>query len=1049
MAVAAALVLAGTVSAGAATTDPGPSALELQNAQRSKAAATQGMVLLENQNKALPMPKTGNVALFGVGAHKTVAGGTGSGEVNNRYTVSIRKGLENAGYPITTSDAYYQAMVAAYDAKYPSGSGGFGKPAIDYSSVEQLLTPATVAPTAPTDTAIYVVARNSGEGADRTSGPGDYLLTDVERADLKLIGQTYKNTVVVLNVGGVVDTSFFKQINAAATDPAGHDALDSLLLMSQAGQESGNALTEILNGTVTPSGKLTDTWASSYAQYPAAATFASNDGDPLHEQYSEGIYVGYRYFDSKYRSINAADPAGVVNYPFGYGLSYAHFRIDAQTVTADMKAVTVKAKVTNTGRAATGKQVVQAYFSAPQTGLDKPYQELAGYAKTAALAPGASQTVTIRFDTTQMSSYDVAKAAYVMDAGDYLIRVGTSSRDTHVAARLNLKKTTVTQQLSNQQNDTAPATELTSSPSEFYGYASQHAEIAKARLVNLSTKGFRAEQNTSKYDQSVAVDPSSPYSAIDGAKISSTTAYLDRNSTDWEGTGAPYVTKTGETAKYVRTKAGTTLYDVLKKKATIEQFVAGLSTTQLATIVEGSKAAGSTKSADGAAGYTTAKYESAGLPAMTLSDGPAGLRLTKQLATTPATYQFATAWPIGTLLAQSWDPGVVTQVGAAIGAEMKEFGVTLWLAPGMNIHRDPLNGRNFEYYAEDPLVAGLTSAAATKGVQSNPGVGVTIKHFVANNQETDRNTTDAVIGERALREIYLKGFEIAVTSAQPMAVMTSYNKVNGRHTAGSYDLDTNILRGEWGFKGLTMTDWTSVDQAGILAVQYAGNDLVEPGNNPGQVVASLKKVVPTLDLTGLPAYNKSTTTFGELKWTTYVWSLGSLTLSADGDQTIRTTVDKGTDLSQVPLSGETSRDAINNEVFTPVPAYGSVANAYAALTGLLAPASTALNATQKAAISIGDVVHQDPSDATSPVVSYTVVIKGSYPATGYNLRLGDLQRSATNILKVAMQTSGFGELATANGVDGVKIRPYTAQFRNLSEYMTSSTGQVVTPRGKS
>jgi hypothetical protein len=306
--VATALVVTGSALAQAATTNPNPGSLELRNAALSKRAATEGMVLLENNDHALPMPKTGNVAVYGVGAYKTVKGGTGSGDVNNRYLVTVRQGLENAGYAVTTGDVYWQAMTAAYDAKYGTPTGGIFGPAIDYSSVEQTLTPSTVQPKAATDTAIYVLARNSGEGTDRKPGAGDYELTDVERADIQIIGQTYRKVVVLLNVGGIVDTSFFEEINAAANDPSGERPLDAMLLMSQGGQESGNAVTEVLNGTVTPSGKLTDTWASQYSYYPAAATFGANDGDPLLEQYTEGVYVGYRYFDSKYRTLNADDP---------------------------------------------------------------------------------------------------------------------------------------------------------------------------------------------------------------------------------------------------------------------------------------------------------------------------------------------------------------------------------------------------------------------------------------------------------------------------------------------------------------------------------------------------------------------------------------------------------------------------------------------------------------------------------------------------------------------------------------------------------------------
>ncbi|WP_172832232.1 glycoside hydrolase family 3 protein [Nakamurella panacisegetis] len=1034
----------GTLTATASTTNPDPSSLELTDAQLSKTAATQGMVLLENHDNTLPIVKSTspNVALFGVGAYATVKGGTGSGNVNNRYTINARTGLENAGFAVTTSDAYWNAVKSAYDTKYPptTGGSGFGG-AVDYSSVEQPLTAVTVQPTAPTDTAVYVLARNSGEGKDRANAAGDYFLTPTETDDLQRIGQNYKHVIVVLNVGGIVDTNFFNQINASALDPSGGKPLDSMLLMSQAGQESGNALAEVLDGQVDPSGKLTDTWASKYSYYPASATFAGNDGNSLQENYTEGIYVGYRYFDSFYKTITpgGVDPSSAVSYPFGYGLSYTDFQIDAQSVTADTKTVTVKAKVTNVGKTYSGKEVVQTYFSAPQTGIDKPYQELAGYAKTDDLAPGASQVLTITYDTTQMSSYNSATAQYVMDAGDYVIRLGNSSRNSHVAAKIHLASRLVTEQLANEETDETLTGELTSNPANFYTYPTEAAEVAAAPSISLDTTGYVTHNHASAYEQTNTVDSSSPYYAIDGAKISSTTAYVDSAQTNWENTGAPYQPKTGENVSKVTTSPTATLFDVAKGTISIQSFVAGLSVTQLANIVEGATAAGTTTTAVGAAGYTTAKYESLGIPGMTLSDGPAGLRLTQQIATTPKTYQYETAWPIGTLLAQTWDRDLIQQVGNAIGKEMKEVGVTLWLAPGMNIHRDPLNGRNFEYYSEDPLVTGLTSAATTAGVQSNPGVGVTIKHYLANNQETSRSSVNETISERALREIYLRGFEISVKTAQPMAIMTSYNKINGTYASANYDTVTDILRGEWGFKGLVMTDWGG--NHGAVATMYAGNDLIEPGGNQGEIINNLKKVDATIDYDGMPAYNKTVSPTR----TSYSLTLGGLTLAAPASSstTIVTNVGPDTDLSQTPLSTVTTTDVINNQTVAPVAVYGTVANAYAQVQATLA----ALSATQRAAIVVSNVVYQTPGDSTTPVVSYTVTTTGNYAITSYNMRLGDLQRSAINILNIVRQTAGFQQLAAMNGVTGISVGAYTGQFTDLPSVVSDAKTVVKQPVG--
>jgi len=1012
--VAAAVLLAmNGASAVAATTDPDPTPLELQNAELSRSAAAQGMVLLENNDQALPIAPDSTVALFGVGAYATVKGGTGSGNVNNRYTINVRTGLENAGYTVTTSDAYWSAMTEAYDDAYgDSGSGsGFGS-TIDYASVEQELTDESVQPTEPTDTAIYVVARNSGEGADRTSEAGDYLLTSTETADVAAIGKTYEHVVVVLNVGGIIDTSFMRTLNADGS------AVDALLVMSQAGQESGNALADVLSGAVTPSGKLTDTWAAAYDDYPAAQTFGANDDDIDGEQYSEGIYVGYRYFDSFDQELGS----DTVSYPFGYGLSYTDFAVTPMSVTATQKTVTVTVRVRNSGRTYSGQEVVQVYVSAPQKGLDKPYQQLVGYAKTDQLAPGASQVLKIRYRTADMASYDRDAARYVLDAGDYAVRVGTSSRDTQVAAKLRLAKRVTTQIVNHETDDATPDEIITSDPADFYGYPGQARELAKAPVITLRSKGFPTVDNRSAQEQDVNVDSSSPYYEIDGDTISSTTAYLDVEDTDWEGTGEAYQAKTGETVKKVRTSSAATLTDVAEGRISMTRFVAGLDLDQLADIVEGARAGGSVAQATGAAGYTTAEYEDLDIPGMVLSDGPAGLRLTQQVDTDPPTYQYQTAWPIGTLLAQTWDRELIQEVGDAIGQEMVDAGVTLWLAPGMNIHRDPLNGRNFEYFSEDPLVTGLTAAAETLGVQANPGVGVTIKHYVANNQEANRNAVDEVIDERAIREIYARGFQIAVESAQPMAVMTAYNKINGTYASANYDLVTDMLRGEWGFEGLVMSDWGGSHNP--VATMYAGNDLIEPGNNPTEITSNIKKVVPGLDVTGLPL--TSSVVFGSYNSTT--WSLAGLSLDANGKETISTTVDADTDLSAVASTITTYDEGLNASTEARGP-YSTVADAYADAQTLLEGDS--LTDAQKAAIAVAPTYGDD---GTTVVVAYTVTLQGSYPDS-YTMRLGDLQRSAARILNVAMQSRPFEELT------GREVGAYSSGF-DLEQIVTTTKGAV-------
>lgn len=1022
-----ALSLSSAAPAGAATTNPNVSEREQRHAALSRRAATEGMVLLDNAGSALPLPDGGNVALFGVGAHATVKGGTGSGSVNNRATVNVRDGLESAGYTVTTNATYYDAMVAAYEAGAGSGDGLFSD--VDYASFEQALTAGTVKPTNATETAIFVVARNSGEGADREAVPGDYYLTDIEEANIRLIGQTYDDVVVILNTGGILDTKFYEEINDAVTDPAGGTALDSLLLMSQAGQESGHALVDVLSGDVTPSGKLTDTWASDYDFYPASETFALNDDDPLREEYTEGIYVGYRFFDSFYASL-AEDPASVVSFPFGFGLSYTEFSIAPGAVTIDDGRISVKATVTNTGDTYSGKEVAQVYFSAPDGALDKPYQELAGFAKTDVLAPGESQEVDITFQLAELASYDEARAAYVLEAGDYVLRVGNGSRSTRVASVLQLKQTRITEQLSNQANDEAPSSEFTADPADFYSYSDEAKQIAAAPRLAIASSDIATEDNTSPFRQDVRVAQDSPYYPIDRSPISSVPVYVDPVQSAWENTGAAYQPKPGEKVVNVTTVPDATLWDVEAGRVSMEQFVAGLSVEQLAHIVEGATAGGTTLSATGAAGYTTPRYEDLGIASMSLVDGPAGVRITPVIETSPKTYQWATAFPIGTMLSQTWNLELIEEVGRAVGAEMAEFGATIWLAPSFNLHRDPLNGRNFEYHSEDPLVSGVVAAAITQGVQSNPGLGVAIKHYAANNQETERFNSNSVVGERALRENYLRAFEIVVKQAHPMAVMSSYNKINGTYVAGDYDLLYDILRGEWGFDGLVMTDWTGI-RAGAINTMYAGNDLIMPGGNPGEMINETIQRAPDLDVNGLPVYTRREQLFGTFVWVTHFWGFNGITPSATGAESFTTTVDETTDLTQIPASGTFTRNEINNEIFTPRAPYASVDEAYREISTYLSTAgqggwgsSAALTTQQAAGITLSNVVREDPSDQTSPVVSYTVTVRGDYSADGYNMRLGDLQRSAANVLNIVMQSASFQMLADQQGIPGVNVGVY-------------------------
>ena len=762
---------------------------ETEHENEVRHLAGECMVLLENDGVLPFSDKIKKIALYGTGARHTVKGGTGSGDVNVRKTVSIARGLEEAGFEIVTEDwldRYDRDLEEAqktYLKKLKDMSDETGEPSVilgfkhPFQEPEQPIVEETDIKEA--DAAIYVLARNSGEGKDRRAEKGDYYLSDRELQNIRFMTENYSNCVVLLNTGGVIDLTELRKISG----------VQAILLTGQTGNMGGHAVADVLMAKTVPSGKLTDTWARSYEDYPSSATFSYRDGNLDDEYYSDGIYVGYRYFDT----------FGVMPlYCFGYGKSYTEFEIKTMNVTADEKQVQVEVEVTNIGDKYPGKEVVQVYYSAPDGIMEKPTQELAGFAKTKLLAPGEKDVVTITFATTDMASFDAYDAAWVMEEGEYTIRVGNSSRNTEAVAVIDLDEQVTTLQLKRLMRDTIAVREL-------------HHMIPIFDI---------------EFDFGV---PAIPF------RIMLQAENFKKELVEYEVMRRTLMDK--------RKDEVLTLEDVKAGNATLDELTAQLTVEEMAELCVGTErrngdgnVIGSASSCvPGAAGDTTSSLlETRKVPNLIQADGPAGLRLE-----TPCT-----AIPIATTLAQSWDMDLIHRMGELVGEEMKQLHVDLWLAPGMNIHRNPLCGRNFEYYSEDPVLTGLCAATETKGVQSQKGKGTTIKHFAGNNQEDNRMFTNAHISERALREIYLKGFEIAVKTAQPYAIMTSYNLINGVHSANNYDMLQNIARDEWGFEGLVMTDrYTSQDttEMGMVSpsgkyshsssVQCikAGNDLQMPG----------------------------------------------------------------------------------------------------------------------------------------------------------------------------------------------------------------------------
>lgn len=771
-----------------ARSSPEENQRERDNRDLARRIAEEGIVLLKNDG-ALPAAP-GNIALYGAGVTKTIYGGTGSGEVNARKYVSVLEGFENAGYTVTTRkwledyESDFDAKQAAFFHEMRTGflkirSGADANNILGASFVYpsgRAVTEADVAES-NTDTCIYVIARQSGEGSDRK--PEEFVFLPEEISQIEFCAAHYEKTILVINVGSSMDLTGVDTI----------EGLNAIVYMCQLGEESGTALANVISGKVSPSGHLTDTWVQNYAQVPGGDKFSFMSPEPLEQNYEEGIYVGYRYYQT----------AGIEpRYPFGYGLSYTTFSYEVKSTELFKSNVTLKAMVTNTGDTYAGKAVVQAYLSCPAGKLPKPYQQLVAFAKTTTLGPGESTEVELRFDLREEASYDEAAAQYILEEGDYILSVGDSSATTAPIAVLVLPET---------------------------------IDVENARPIDKD----RTVSELTLPAKRPAASEDLPRLTLDLKTIKPIVHTFEEKKGPW------------------------TFYEEIISRLSPENGIdMVLGTGMHFFAFKGSF------TVPGNAANTTSKLISSQIPSVSLADGPAGLRILEESVQYrngtikplknaisifdylpekasklllgnkkrgTVLYQYATAFPVGTAVAQTWNTDLAEAFGAAVSAEMSEYGVTFWLAPGMNIHRNPLCGRNFEYYSEDPMMTGAIAAAVSKGVNSRPGNYVTIKHFAANNQEFQRNKASSNVSERAFREIYLRPFKKAIRAGGARAVMTSYNPVNGIYNVENRSLLEDFLRGECGFDGVVMTDWTSTGPGladPVKAIQ-AGNDMLMPG----------------------------------------------------------------------------------------------------------------------------------------------------------------------------------------------------------------------------
>ncbi len=781
----------------------------------SRRAAGEGMVLLKNEKDCLPLAAGARVALFGKGTIDYVKGGGGSGDVTVAYVRNLYEGMkqmEGRGKVELFHELplFYEKEIAA---QYAEGAvpGMTKEPVLPVELLERAKEAA--------DVAVVTFCRFSGEGWDRVSADGtsqgrkteenqvlrmgkdifergDFYLTKAEEALLEAVCSRFARVIVVMNVGGMVDSSWFK----------GNDRIGAVLMAWQGGMEGGLAAAEVLCGDVNPSGRLADTFAASLEDYPSTAGFHESDD---YVDYTEDIYVGYRYFET----IPGA--SGKVNYPFGFGLSYTDFDISVKSGAKQGDEIVFDVQVKNTGSRA-GKEVVQVYFSAPQGKLGKPARVLAAFRKTKLLEPGETVSLRLAFPVASMASYDdtgkVCASAYVLEPGEYAFYIGGNVRDAVKAEFVYRQENVrVTEQLTSQAAPHRLSRRLLAS-GEYENLLVDETEAGMA--------GAACGENTEAAGQAAG----QPCCGNAEPEKTAPAALPPQDPAELEGV-RPAV-RGIERTRRDRIGDRPQLLDVAEGRMTLDDFVEQLSDDDRIHLLGGQPNTGVANT------FGMGNLPEYGVPNVMTADGPAGLRIWKTCGI------FTTAFPCATLLACTWDPDLAEQVGAAAADELKENNLGLWLAPAVNIHRSPLCGRNFEYYSEDPLLAGKVAAAMVRGIQSKK-IGACAKHFACNNKETNRKDSDSRVSERALREIYLKAFEIIVKESQPYMIMTSYNLINGVQASENKDLLTGVLRGEWGYTGLVTTDWWTHGEH--YREIKAGNDVKMGTGYPERVKEALEK----------------------------------------------------------------------------------------------------------------------------------------------------------------------------------------------------------------
>ena len=797
---------------------------EITHSKKIRENAAECCVLLKKDG-SFPLKEAGKIAVFGNGVRYTIKGGTGSGDVNIRHLINIEEGLKSSGFEITSGkwldqyDEIRNTCKKEFFNGLKEAADKLGYPVSVVAIGQVLPEPEYELPLeADGDTAIYVLSRNSGESKDRENKKGDILLTDTECRDILALNRKYEKFMLVLNIGGMVDLTPVKEVK-------------NILLLGQLRTPTGEVLADIILGKSVPSGKMAMTW-DKIENYPSTDHFGALDD----MEYTDKFYVGYRYFD-KVRYVAA--------YPFGFGMSYTEFDFQFEDVEVEKQNIKVTGKVTNIGKYK-GKEVLQLYVAPRNMQSERPEKELIGFKKSKELNPGESCEVEIVFELSNLACFDEEKSAFVIEQGMYYLLLGNSSVNVSCVGKFEVGQNIILQKTKHLFECLGEKKTLEEMSIE--NFADEYAaESVKTFLINAEEFATDICDYTEKEPDIMQTEKKYKWKDVMEGRCSA---------------GELAASMSNEELIQLCMGAGQELEDLSN--------VIGCASLNVA----------------GASGDTTDKLQGTyGIPSISCVDGPAGVRISpeyiinenkvkavgmafgKEIADLMGEedleemkalmsiddsenkeeiyYQYCTAIPIGTDIAQSFNEEIAEIFGDIVGNEMERFGTPILLAPGMNIQRSPLCGRNFEYYSEDPLLTGKMGAAITRAVQKHKGCGVTIKHFACNNQEMNRIGSNSIVSERTLRELYLKGFEICIKEASPAALMSSYNLLNGEHTCSRKDLLTDLLRAEWNYEGAVMTDWFVTQElmkmpeakyatASAAGCIKAGNNLIMPGNSADQ-----------------------------------------------------------------------------------------------------------------------------------------------------------------------------------------------------------------------